>query len=162
MWAKRGADSTSFYTLCGNKLKFREKDCFNFRCSLIINETGYVTELNLFFLLEIHITIFTMWEQEEKPLTLPWVNDTPLMAESKEELQGLLIKMEEERKNTRLKPSIQKTKIMVFSGITSWQIEGEKVETVEDLSSCPPTTLQMVTVAMKLEDAYSLEEKKQT
>ena len=95
-------------------------------------------------------------------MTLPWVNDTPLMAESKEELQGLLIKMEEERKNTRLKPSIQKTKIMVFSGITSWQIEGEKVETVEDLSSCLPTTLQMVTVAMKLEDAYSLEEKKQT
>ena len=103
-----------------------------------------------------------MWEQEEKPLTLPWVNDTPLMAESKKELQGLLIKVEEERKNTRSKSSILKIKIMVFSGITSWQIEGEKLETVADLSSCPPTTLQMVTVAMKLEDAYSLEEKKQT
>ena len=81
------------------------------------------------------------------------------MAEGKEELQSLLMKVEEERKNTRLKLSIQKTKIMAFSGITSWQIEGEKVETVADLSSCPSTSLQMVTVAIKLEDAYSLEER---
>ena len=48
---------------------------------------------------------------------------------------------------------------MAFSGITSWQIEGEKVETVADLSSCPSTSLKMVTVAIKLKDAYSLEER---
>ena len=82
--------------------------------------------------------------------------------EREEELKSLPMRVKKDRENAGLKLNIQKTKIMASGSITSWQIQGEKVETVEDLSSCPPTTLQMVTVAMKLEDAYSLEEKKQT
>ena len=81
------------------------------------------------------------------------------MAESEEELKSLLMRMKEESEKASLKLSIQKTKIMAFGPITSWQIDGEKMETVTDLFSWAPESLQMVTAAMKLKDAYSLEGK---
>ena len=81
------------------------------------------------------------------------------MAESEEELKSLLMKVKEESDNVGLKLNIQKTKIMASSPITSWQIDGEAVETVADFIFLGPKSLQMVTVAMKLKDACSLEEK---
>ena len=81
------------------------------------------------------------------------------MAESEEELKSLLIKVKEEGENIGLKLNIQKTKIMVSGPITSWQIDGETVETVSDFIFGSPKSLQMVTAAMKLKDAYSLEGK---
>ena len=79
------------------------------------------------------------------------------MAESKEELKSLLIKVKEESKKVGLKLNIQKTKIMTSGPITSWQINGETMETVTDFILGAPKSLQMVTAAMKLKDAYSLE-----
>ena len=84
--------------------------------------------------------------------------DTTLMAESKEELKSLLIKVKEESEKFGLKLDIQKTKIMASSPITSCQIDGETLETVIDFWGAPKS-LQMVTAAMKLKDAYSLEGK---
>ena len=81
------------------------------------------------------------------------------MAESEEELKSLLIKVKEESENVGLKLSIQKTKIMVSGPIISWQIDGQTVETVADFIFLVPKSLQMVTTAMKLKDAYSLEGK---
>ena len=81
------------------------------------------------------------------------------MAESKEELKSLLMKVKEESEKVGLKLNIQKTIIMASSPITSWQIDGETKETVIDLFSWAPKSLQMVTAAMKLKDACSLEEK---
>ena len=78
------------------------------------------------------------------------------MAESEEELKGLLMKGKEE---SALKLNIQKTKIMASSPITSWQIDGEAVQTVANFILGAPESLQMVTAAMKLKDAYSLEGK---
>ena len=79
------------------------------------------------------------------------------MAESEEELKSLLMKMKEESEKVGLKLNIQKTKIMASSPITSQQIDGETVETVSDFVFWAPKSLQMVTAAMKLKDAYSLE-----
>ena len=81
------------------------------------------------------------------------------MAESEEELKRLLMKVKEESKKVGLKLNIQKMKIMASIPITSWEIDGETVETVSDLFFGAPKSLQMVTAAMKLKDAYSLEEK---
>ena len=82
------------------------------------------------------------------------------MAESEEELKSLLMKVKEESEKVGLKLSIQKTKIMESGPITSWQIDGEIMETVTDcIFSWAPESLQMVTAAMKLKEAYSLEEK---
>ena len=81
------------------------------------------------------------------------------MAESEEELKSLLMKVKEESEKAGLKLNIQKTKIMACSSITSWQIDGETMETMETLFSWAPKSLQMVTAAMKLKDACSLEEK---
>ena len=81
------------------------------------------------------------------------------MAESKEELKRLLIKVKDESEKVGLKLNIQKTKIMASGPITSWQIDGETVETVRDFIWGAPKSLQMVTAAMKLKDACSLEEK---
>ena len=81
------------------------------------------------------------------------------MAESEEELKKLLMKVKEESKNVDLKLKIQKTKIMASDPITSWQIDGETVETVSDFIFWAPKSLQMVIAAMKLKDAYSLEGK---
>ena len=79
------------------------------------------------------------------------------MAESEEELKSLLMKVESEK--VVLKLNIQKTKIMASGPTTSWQIDGETVETVADFIFGAPKSLQMVTAAMKLKDAYSLEGK---
>ena len=81
------------------------------------------------------------------------------MAESKEELKSLLMKVKEESEKVGLKLNIQKTKIMASGPITSWQIDGETVETVTYFIFGAPESLQMVTAAIKLKDAYSLEEK---
>ena len=88
-----------------------------------------------------------------------YADDTTHMAESEEELKSLLIKVKEESENVGLKLNIQKTKIMASGPITSWQIDGETVETVADFIFWAPKSLQMVTAAMKLKDAYSLEGK---
>ena len=85
--------------------------------------------------------------------------DTTLMAESKEELRSLLMKVKEESEKAGLKLNIQKTNIMESSPITSWQIDGETMETVTDFIFLAPKSLQMVTAAMKLKDACFLEEK---
>jgi len=81
------------------------------------------------------------------------------MAESEEELKSILMKLKEESEKVGLKLNIQKTKIMASGPITSWEIDGETVETVSDLILRAPKSLQMVTAAMKLKDAYSLEGK---
>ena len=90
---------------------------------------------------------------------LRYADDTTLMAESEEELKSLLMKVKEESEQVGLKLNIQKTKIMASSPITSWEIDGERVETVSDFIFWVPKSLQMVTAAMKLRDIYSLEEK---
>ena len=90
---------------------------------------------------------------------LRYTDDTTLMAEI-EELKSLLMKVREESEKVGLKLNIQKTKIMASSPTTSWQIDGETVETVADfLFFWAPKTQQMVIAAMKLKDAYSLEGK---
>ena len=81
------------------------------------------------------------------------------MAESKEGLKSLLMEVKEESEKVGLKLNIQKTKIMASSPVTSWQIDGETVETVRDFIFGAPKSLQTVTAAMKLKDAYSLEGK---
>ena len=81
------------------------------------------------------------------------------MAESEKKLKILLMKEKEESEKVGLKLNIQKTKIMASSPSTSWQIDGETMKTVTDFISWAPKSLRMVTAAMKLKDAYSLEEK---
>ena len=90
---------------------------------------------------------------------LRYADDTTLMEESKEELKRLLMKVKEESEKVGLKLNIQKTKIMASGSITSWQIDGETVETVADFTFWAPKSLQMVIAAMKLKDGCSLEEK---
>ena len=90
---------------------------------------------------------------------LRYADDTTLMAESEEELKSLLMKVKEENEKVGLKLNIQKTKIMASGPITSWEIDGETVETVSDFSFGAPKSLQMVIAAMKIKDAYSLEGK---
>ena len=89
---------------------------------------------------------------------LRYADDTTLMAESKE-LKNLLMKVKEESEKVGLKLNIQKTKIMGLGPIASWQIDGETGKTVADFIFWAPKSLQMVTAAMKLKDACSLEEK---
>ena len=84
-------------------------------------------------------------------------DDTTLMAESEEELKSLLMKVKEESEKVGLKLNIQKTRIMASGLINSWQVDGETVETVADFIFWAPKSLQMVSAAMKLKDAYSLE-----
>ena len=90
---------------------------------------------------------------------LRYADDTTVMAESEEELKSLLMKVKEESKKAGLKLNIQKTKIMASGPITSWERDGETVETVSDFIFWAPKSLQMVMAAMKLKDAYSLEGK---
>ena len=90
---------------------------------------------------------------------LRYADDTTLMAESEEELKSLLMKVKEESEKVGLKLNIQKMKIMASGPITSWEMDGETVETVSNFIFGAPKSLQMVTAAMKLKDAYSLEEK---
>ena len=90
---------------------------------------------------------------------LRYANDTTLMEESEEVLKSFLMEVKEESEKVGLKLNIQKTKIMASGPITSWQIDGQTVETVTDFIFGAPKSLQMVTAAMKLKDAYSLEGK---
>ena len=90
---------------------------------------------------------------------LRYADDTTLMAKSKEELKSLLMKVKEESRKAGLKLKVQKSKIMATGPFTSWQREEEKVETVTDFIFLAPKSLWMVTVAMKLKDTCSLEEK---
>ena len=90
---------------------------------------------------------------------LRYTDDTTLMAESEEELKSLLMKVKRESEKVGLKLNIQKTKITASGPITSWQIDGETVETVSAFIFGAPKSLQMVIAAMKLKDAYSLEGK---
>ena len=88
---------------------------------------------------------------------LRYADDTTLMAESEEELKSLLMKVKEETENVGLKFNIQKMKIIASGPITSWKINGETVETVSDFILGGSKSLQVVTAALKLKDAYSLE-----
>ena len=90
---------------------------------------------------------------------LRYADDITLMAESEEELKSLLIKVKVESEKVGLKLNIQKTKIMASGPITSWEIDGETVETVSDFILGAPKPRYMVIAAMKLKDTYSLEEK---
>ena len=90
---------------------------------------------------------------------LRYADDTILMAESEEELKRLLMKVKTGSEKVGLKLNIQKMKIMASGPITSWEIDGETVETVSDFIFGAPKSLQMVTAAMELKDTYSLEEK---
>ena len=90
---------------------------------------------------------------------LRYADDPTLMAESEEELKSLLMKVKEESEKVGLKLNIQKTKIMASGPITSWEVDGETVETVSDFIFLGSKLLQMVTEAMKLKDTYSLGEK---
>ena len=90
---------------------------------------------------------------------LRYADDTTLMAEREEELKSLLMKVREESEKAGLKLNIQKTKIMTFGPISSWQIDGEMVETVTDFIFWGSRSLQLETAAMKLKDTCSMEEK---
>ena len=90
---------------------------------------------------------------------LRYADDTTLMAESEEELKSLLMKVKVKSEKVGLKLNIQKTKIMASGPITSWEIDGETVETVSDFIFGAPKSLPMVITAITLKDAYSLEEK---
>ena len=88
-----------------------------------------------------------------------YADDTTLMAESEEELKSLLMGVKVESENVGLNLNIQKTKVMASGPITSWEINGETVETVADFIFRAPKSLQIVTAARRLKDAYSLEGK---
>ena len=90
---------------------------------------------------------------------LRYADDTTLIAERKEELKSLLMKVKEESEKVGLKLSIQKTKIMASGCITLWEVDGETVETMSDFIFGAPKSLQMVIAVMKLKDAYSLKGK---
>ena len=90
---------------------------------------------------------------------LRYADNTTLMAESEEELKSLLMKVKKESEKAGLKLNIQKTKIMASGSVTSWQIDGETMQTVRDFIFWAPISLQMVTAAMKLKDTCSLKEK---
>ena len=100
------------------------------------------------------------WMKHKLESRLPGeISITSYMAESEEELKSLLMKVEEESEKVGLKLNIQKIKIIASGPITSWQIDGVTMETVTDFIFWAPKSLQMVTVAVKLKDACSLEEK---
>ena len=90
---------------------------------------------------------------------LRYADNTTLMLGNKEELKSLLMKMKEDSEKVGLKLNIQKTKVMTFGPIISWQIDGEAMETVTEFILGVPKSLQMMTVALKFKDACSLEEK---
>ena len=95
----------------------------------------------------------------EISITSDMQDDTTLTVESEEELKSLLMKVKEESERVGLRLNIQKTKIMASGPITPWEIDGETVETVADFIFGAPESLQMVTAAVKLKDAYTLEGK---
>ena len=120
---------------------------------------GKVMSLLLNMLSTLHIILYMTARRNIN--NLRYADDTTLMAESKEELKSLLMKVKEESEKAGLKLNIRKTKIVASGPITSWQIDGETVETVADFIFLGSKSLQMiffmVIAAMKLKDAYSLE-----
>ena len=100
-----------------------------------------------------------IWIARRNINNLRYADDITIMAESEEELKSLLMKVKVQSEKVCLKLNIQKTKIMASGPITSWEIDGETVETVSDLILGAPKSLQMVIAAMKLKDTYSLEGK---
>ena len=128
---------------------------------------GYILSLCLFTLYTEYIIRNARLDEVQAGIKISGRNinkfryavDTTLMAESEEELISLLMKVKEESEKAGLKLNIQKSKIMTFSAITSWQIDGKKWKQCQTLFSQAPKSLQMVTAAMKLKDAYSLKEK---
>ena len=105
----------------------------------------------------IQVVLFVVLERNIN--NLRYTDYTTLIAESEEELKSLLMKVKEESEKVGLRLNIQKTKIMASGPITSWQIDGERVETMADFIFWAPKSLQMMIAAMKLKDAYSLEGK---
>ena len=103
--------------------------------------------------------IMNCWDIAGRNSNLRYADDTTLMAESEEELKSLLMKVKEESEKVGLKLNIQETKVMASGPITSWQIDGETVETVADFTFGALKSLQIVTAIMKLKEACSLEEK---
>ena len=118
---------------------------------------GHMVALHNAELEEVQAGIKIAWRNINN---LRYVDDTTLMAESEDELKNLLMKVKEESEKVGLKLNIEKAKIMASGPITSWQIDGETVETVSDFNfGGAPKSLQMVISDMKLKDAYSLERK---
>ena len=115
-----------------------------------------ISYMLLFYLEEAQAGIKIDWRNISN---LRYADDTILMAESEEELKTLLMKVKEESERVGLKLNIQKSKIMAPGPITSRQIDEERVETVADFLFWAPKSLQIVTAAMKLKDAYALEGK---
>ena len=128
---------------------------------------GCILSPCLFNLYAEYITLNARLDEAQAEIKIAWRNinnlryadDTTLMAESKEEVKNLLMKVKEESEKVGLNLNIQKTKIMASNPITSWEIDGETVERVSDFILGGPKSLQMVTAAMKLKDTCSLEEK---
>ena len=128
---------------------------------------GYILSLCLFNLYAEYIMRNAGLEEAQAAIkiaerninNLRCADDTTLMAESEEEQKSLLMKVKEESEKVGLKLNIQKTSIMASSPITSWEIDGETVEIVADFIFWAQKSLQMVIAAMRLKDAYSLEEK---
>ena len=128
---------------------------------------GCILSLRLFSLYAEYIMRNTGLEEAQAGIkttgrntnNLRYADDTTLMAESEEELKSFLMKVKEESEKVGLKLNIQKTKVMTSGPITSWQIDGETVETVSDFIFWAPKSLQMVTAVFKLKDTYSLEGK---
>ena len=128
---------------------------------------GYILSLCLFNFYVEYIMRNTGLEEAQTGIkiarrnisNLRYADDTTLMVESEEEPKSFLMKVKEESETVGLKLNIQKTKIMASGPITSWEIDGETVETVSDFIFWAPKSLQMMTAAMKLKDAYSLEGK---
>ena len=127
---------------------------------------GCILSLCLFNLYAEHIKRSTEVDEAQAEIkiagrninNLRYADDITLMAENEEKLKSLLMKVKEESEKVGIKLNIQKTKIMVFNPITSWQIDGQTVEQWQILFFWAPKSLQMVTAAMKLKDACSLEE----
>ena len=142
----------------------QQTDCFQIRKGVW---KGCILSLYLFNFSAEHITWNTGLDEAQAGIkivgrninNLRYADDITLMAESEEVLESLLMKVKEESEKVGLKLNIQKTKIMASGSITSWQIDGETVETVADFILWAPKSLQMVTAAMKLKDTYSLEGK---
>ena len=128
---------------------------------------GYILSPYLFKLYVEYITRNAGLDEAQTGIKIPrrninnlrYADDTTLMAESKEELKSLLMKVKEESEKVGLKLNIQKSKITASGPISLWQIGGEAMETVADFILRAPESLQMVTAAMKLKDTCSLEEK---
>ena len=146
------------------------------QCSQITNKIYILKKLGKKYVKDIYCQLAYLTSMQSTSCEMPsWMNlkgdsrlpgkitrtsdDSTLMAGREEELKSILMRVKEKSENAGLKLNIQKIKIMASSPITLWQIDGETMETVTDLFSCIPKSLQMVTAAIKLKDVCSLKEK---